>query len=104
MNAGQLKYENRSEEAVNPCIERRQRLLDRLRFTNARARTADGCEPLLGMVHGWTSMKAHELLNCPEVWCQESPAEDGQGNKLQAHDPPAKKWGALAAIQKVYPP
>ena len=49
-------------------------------------------------------MKAHELLNSPEVWCQESPAEDGQGNKLQALDPRAEKWCALAAIQKVYPP
>jgi hypothetical protein len=49
-------------------------------------------------------MKAHELLNSPEVWCQESPAEDGKGNKLQALDPRAEKWCVLAAIQKVYPP
>ena len=49
-------------------------------------------------------MKAHELLNSPEVWCQDSPAEDGRGNKLQALDPRAEKWCALAAIQKVYPP
>jgi hypothetical protein len=49
-------------------------------------------------------MKAHELLNSPEVWCQESPAEDGEGNKLQALDPRAERWCALAAIQKVYPP
>jgi hypothetical protein len=48
-------------------------------------------------------MKAHELLNSPEVWCQQSPAEDGQGNKLQPLDPRAEKWCALAAIQKVYP-
>jgi hypothetical protein len=51
-----------------------------------------------------TPMKAHQLLNSREVWCQESPAEDGQGNKLQALDPRAEKWCALAAIQKVYPP
>ena len=49
-------------------------------------------------------MKAHELLNSPEVWCQHSPAEDGRGNKLEALDPRAEKWCALAAIQKVYPP
>ena len=49
-------------------------------------------------------MKAHELLNSPEVWCQDSPAEDGKGHKLQALDPRAEKWCALAAIQKVYPP
>lgn len=48
-------------------------------------------------------MKAHELLNSPEAWCQESPAEDRQGNKLQALDPRAVKWCALAAVQKVYP-
>jgi hypothetical protein len=49
-------------------------------------------------------MKAYELLNSPEAWCQESPAEDGQGNKLQPLDPRAEKWCALAAIQKVYSP
>ena len=49
-------------------------------------------------------MKAHELLDSPEVWCQESPAKDWQGNKLQAHDPRAVKWCALGAIQKAYPP
>jgi hypothetical protein len=49
-------------------------------------------------------MKVHELLNSPDVWCQESPAEDGQGNKLQALDPRAEEWCALAAIQKVYSP
>jgi hypothetical protein len=49
-------------------------------------------------------MKAHELLNSPEIWCQESPAEDPLGNKLQAFDPRAVKWCALGAIQKVYTP
>jgi len=48
-------------------------------------------------------MKAHELLNSPETWCQESPAQDRQGNKLQALDPRAEKWCALGAIQKAYP-
>ena len=48
-------------------------------------------------------MKAHELLNSPETWCQESPAEDPQGNKLQAFDPRAVRWCALGAIQKTYP-
>jgi hypothetical protein len=48
-------------------------------------------------------MKAHELLNSSEAWCQESPAEDRQGNKLQALDPRAVKWCALGAIQKAYP-
>jgi hypothetical protein len=48
-------------------------------------------------------MKAHELLKSPETWCQESPAEDRRGNKLQALDPQAVKWCALGAIQKVYP-
>jgi hypothetical protein len=46
-------------------------------------------------------MKAHELLNSSEAWCQESP--DRQGNKLQALDPRAVKWCALGAIQKAYP-
>jgi hypothetical protein len=49
-------------------------------------------------------MKAHELLNSPETWCQESPAEDPQGNKLQAFDPRAVRWCALGTIQKTYPP
>jgi hypothetical protein len=48
-------------------------------------------------------MKAHELLSSPENWCRESPAEDRNGNKLQAFDPRAVKWCALGAIQKVYP-
>ena len=41
-----------------------------------------------------------ELLNSSEAWCQESPAEDRQGNKLQALDPRAVKW---CALQKAYP-
>ena len=49
-------------------------------------------------------MKAHELLSLPEAWCQESPAEDPRGNKLQALDPQAVRWCALGAIQKVYSP
>ena len=48
-------------------------------------------------------MKAHEILNSPETWCRESPAEDSHGNKLHAFDPRAVKWCALGAIQKVYP-
>ena len=49
-------------------------------------------------------MKAHELLSSPDVWCQESPAQDALGNKVNADHPEAVKWCALAAIQKVYPP
>ena len=49
-------------------------------------------------------MKAHELLSSPDTWCQESPAEDAQGNKVQALDPNAVKWCALGAIQRAYPP
>jgi hypothetical protein len=49
-------------------------------------------------------MKAYELLSSPETWCQESPAEDRLGNKLQAFDPRAAKWCALGAIQRAYPP
>jgi hypothetical protein len=49
-------------------------------------------------------MKAHELLSSPDVWCQESPAQDTLGNKVSADHPEAVKWCALAAIQKVYPP
>jgi hypothetical protein len=49
-------------------------------------------------------MKAHELLSSPDVWCQESPAQDLLGNKVNAGHPEAVKWCALAAIQKVYPP
>ena len=48
-------------------------------------------------------MKAHELLTSSEAWCQESPAEHRQGNKLQALDSRAVKWCALGAIQKAYP-
>lgn len=48
-------------------------------------------------------MKAHELLTSPDKWCKESPAEDFQGNKLQANDPRGVKWCALGAIQKIYP-
>jgi hypothetical protein len=49
-------------------------------------------------------MKAHELLNSPHIWCQESPAETGQGKKVPALDPRAVKWCALGAIQKIYHP
>jgi hypothetical protein len=49
-------------------------------------------------------MKAHELLKSQDFWCQESPAEDAQGNKVQALDLKAVKWCALGAIQKLYPP
>jgi hypothetical protein len=52
----------------------------------------------------YLSMKAYELLNSPETWCQNSPARDQLGNKLQAFDPRAAKWCALGAIQKTYPP
>ena len=47
-------------------------------------------------------MKAHELLSSLETWCQESPAKDLHGDKLQAFDPQAVKWCALGAIQKLY--
>jgi hypothetical protein len=49
-------------------------------------------------------MKAYNLLDSPQAWCQESPAQDRQGNKLQALDPRAVKWCALSAVQKAYPP
>jgi hypothetical protein len=49
-------------------------------------------------------MKAHELLDSPDAWCQESPAENRRGHKLQALDPRAVRWCALGAIQRVYPP
>ena len=49
-------------------------------------------------------MKAYDLLDSPQAWCQESPAQDRQGNKLQALDPRAVKWCALSAVQKAYPP
>ena len=48
-------------------------------------------------------MKAYNLLDSPQAWCQESPAQDRQGNKLQALDPGAVKWCALSAVQKAYP-
>ena len=47
-------------------------------------------------------MKAHELLNSAEAWCQEAPAEDRQDNKLPALDPRTVKWCALGAIQRAY--
>src|SRR5260370_38667268 len=47
-------------------------------------------------------MKAHELLSSPDAWRQESPAEDAQGNKVQALNPKAVKWCALAAVQTSY--
>jgi hypothetical protein len=48
-------------------------------------------------------MKAHELLTSPDKWCKESPAEDSERHKLQAHDPRGIKWCALGAIQRTYP-
>jgi hypothetical protein len=48
-------------------------------------------------------MKAHELLSSSDLWCQESPAKDAQGHKVEALHPKAVKWCALAAIQKTYP-
>jgi hypothetical protein len=48
-------------------------------------------------------MKAYQLLSSRKTWCKESPAEDGQGNRMQAFDPRAVKWCALGAIQKTYP-
>jgi hypothetical protein len=53
--------------------------------------------------NGLNPMKAHELLTSPDKWCKESPAEDFQGHKLQAHDPRSVKWCALGAIQRAYP-
>jgi hypothetical protein len=58
----------------------------------------------VGSILWETPMKAYQLLNSPDYWCQESPAEDRQGNKLQALDSRAVKWCALAAVQKSYPP
>lgn len=49
-------------------------------------------------------MKAYELLSSPETWCQQSPAEDEQGHKLQASDARAVRWCAVAALQRAYPP
>jgi hypothetical protein len=49
-------------------------------------------------------MKVREFLHSPEVWCQEAPAQDQHGNKLEAFDPRAVKWCVLAAIQKTYEP
>jgi hypothetical protein len=49
-------------------------------------------------------MKAHELLNSPEAWCQEAPAEDRRGVRFSVFDPHASKWCTLAAIQKTYDP
>ena len=49
-------------------------------------------------------MKAHELLSSPDTWCQESPAKDARGNKVQPFNPDAVKWCALGAVQKSYPP
>jgi hypothetical protein len=48
-------------------------------------------------------MKAYELLHSPGVWCRDSPARNAEGAKVQAFDPSAVQWCALAAIQKVYP-
>ena len=49
-------------------------------------------------------MKAYQLLTSAQTWCQESPAQDSAGTKLQALDPRAVKWCVLGAIQKAYPP
>jgi hypothetical protein len=48
-------------------------------------------------------MKAHELLSSSDLWYQESPAKDARGHKVEALNPQAVKWCALAAIQKTYP-
>jgi hypothetical protein len=48
-------------------------------------------------------MKAHELLRSSDLWCQESPAKDANGHKVEALNLKAVKWCALAAIQKTYP-
>jgi hypothetical protein len=47
-------------------------------------------------------LKAYNLLDSPQAWCQESPVQDRQGNKFQALDPRAVKWCALSAVQKAY--
>ena len=49
-------------------------------------------------------MKAHELFASSQKGCQESPAEDAEGNKLEAFDPRAINWCALGAVQKAYSP
>jgi hypothetical protein len=48
-------------------------------------------------------MKAYELLSSSDLWCQESPAKDSDGHKVEALSAKAVKWCALAAIQKTYP-
>src|SRR6202040_3060901 len=65
--------------------------------------TVENLMPLT-LVRNHLSKKAHQLLTSPMTWCQESPAEDQLGNKLQASDPRAVKWCALGAIQRTYPP
>ena len=49
-------------------------------------------------------MKAYEVLYSACAWCQDSPARNAQGQKVDALDPSAVQWCALAAIQKAYPP
>jgi len=49
-------------------------------------------------------VKAYELVNSPDAWCQGSPAEAVQGKKVPALDSRAVKWCVLSAIRKVYPP
>jgi hypothetical protein len=71
-------------------------------FDSVMSKGFDGREGVES--HRRIQMKAHELLRSPDTWCQESPAEDAQGNKVQALDPNAVKWCALAAVQKTYPP
>jgi hypothetical protein len=53
--------------------------------------------------HFESEMKAYELLNSPDAWCQGSAAEAAQGRRVPALDSRAVKWCVLGAIQKVYP-
>jgi asparagine synthase (glutamine-hydrolysing) len=65
---------------------------------------AQHAPPGAGLKPNAATIKAYKLLDSPEAWCQEAPAEDQHGNKLQAFDPRAVKWCALGAIQKTYDP
>ena len=47
-----------------------------------------------------TPMKAYDMLNSPDGWCQATPEEAAKGNKVYALDPRAVRWWALSVSER----
>ena len=47
-------------------------------------------------------MKAYQLIDSPEKWCQSWIAEDRNGERVNHRSPRACRWCLLGAVARVY--